>query len=63
MKCDTQHNDTQCKGTQYRELLCYVSFVLSVANKPIMFSVIMLNAVAPHKRSRPKWTDILPKNW
>ncbi len=30
MKCTTQHNDAQHDGTQFRELLCRVSFVLSV---------------------------------
>ncbi len=30
MKCDTQHNNAEHIGTQYRELQCWVSFVPSV---------------------------------
>jgi hypothetical protein len=30
MKCNTQHKDAQHNATQYRELICRVSFVLSV---------------------------------
>jgi hypothetical protein len=37
---DIQHNGTQC-----RMLLRWASFMLSVANKPIMPCVIMLNVV------------------
>ncbi len=40
MKWDAQHNGTQC-----RVFLCLLSFMLSVADKPIMLSVIMLNAI------------------
>ena len=44
---DTQHNYTYQNGTKYcyAECLGGVSFMLSVANKPIMLSVVMLNAV------------------
>jgi len=39
---DTQHNDMQ---NCYAECLCKVSFVLGVANKPIMLSVVILRVI------------------
>jgi hypothetical protein len=52
MKHDTQHKDSYQNGTLYRLLLCLVLIILSVTNKPIMLSAIMLsvitmNVVAP----------------
>ncbi len=43
----TQHNDTQHNVTQHngRTLLCWVSFMLSVKNKSLMLSVILLNVI------------------
>ncbi len=38
-KCDTEHNDMQC--------LIQVSFMLSVAIKSVMLSVVVLNVEAP----------------
>ncbi len=51
---DIQHNDNQHNNTQHNSkldktlsimLLSWVSFMLSIANKPIMLSVVMLNVV------------------
>ncbi len=45
---DTQHSDTKCivLNVTYAEChLCQMPFMLSVTNKPIMLSVIMLNAI------------------
>jgi hypothetical protein len=49
-KHDTQNNDIQYNDTTnwYAEChVCWVSFMLSVTNKPNMLSVVMLNVVAP----------------
>jgi hypothetical protein len=40
---NNQHNDAQLNGTQYRLLVCWVSFRLSVKNRPFILSVAMLN--------------------
>ncbi len=60
MKWRTQHNDSQTNGTQYNDtqhnnrhynvtrpsiLLCWVAFMLSVANKPIRVSFVVLSVV------------------
>ncbi len=49
---DTQHNDIQYNNTQHNVMYCYsechlwsVSIMLSVTNKLIILSVIMLNDV------------------
>ncbi len=46
-KCCTKHNDTQHNGTRYcyAVSLCWLSFMLSVANETIVLSVIMMNVV------------------
>ncbi len=50
MKCNTQHNDAQHNGTQNREILCCVSFMLSVTKlNVVMLSVVMLSVVAPSR--------------
>jgi hypothetical protein len=44
---DIQHNDIKHNDTQHNDnkksCLCWVSFMLSVANKPVMLNVIMLS--------------------
>jgi len=43
-----KHKDIQHNWTLYKVLILYrLSFMLSVANKPIMLSVVMLSAVVP----------------
>jgi Flp pilus assembly protein TadB len=51
-KRDNQHDGTQHNYTWHSMLLCWVFFMLGVANKLIMLSVVMLsvivlNVVAP----------------
>jgi hypothetical protein len=41
-----KHNNTQHNGTQCIVLLCWLPFMLSVANKYFMLSVIILSAIA-----------------
>jgi hypothetical protein len=42
---DIQHNDTQHNDTQYWVALCCMSFMLCMANNPIMLCVIMLSVI------------------
>jgi hypothetical protein len=41
------NHDTQHTGSRNIMLLCGMSFMLSVASKPFMISVIMMNVVVP----------------
>ncbi len=41
----TGHNDTHHNRTQYRWLLRYMSFMLSVTKKPVKLSFVMLGVV------------------
>jgi hypothetical protein len=46
---NTQHNNTQYNAIHclYRLLLCWMSFMLSVAIKSVMLNVVILNAIMP----------------